>query len=240
MTRILSGTCGFAYAWWRGRFYPANLPTSRMLSAYAERLRTVEIDSTFYRPPEPGTLATWYRAVPPGFRFSLKAPREITHERRLAGIAEPVRALLLAAAELEEKLGAFLFQLPPTLRRDLALLEDLLAAVPRGGRTAVEFRHPSWRDDAVLAALSSAGVALCVVDALEGGTPIVATARFGYLRLRRARYDRRALSRWVDAIRAQRWDEAFVYFRSPLVGPAAALAMDRLASAAVAGASAQE
>ncbi len=229
MTRILPGTCGFAYRQWKGRFYPADLPASRMLASYAERLRTVEIDATFYRPPEPGTLASWYRAVPPGFRFALKAPREITHERRLAGIAGPVRSFLLAAAELEEKLGPVLFQLPPTLRKDLALLEELVAAVPRGGRTAVEFRHPSWRDDAVLSALSAAGVALCVVDALEGEAPIAATARFGYLRLRRARYGRRALARWVERIRAQPWDEAFVYFRSPQAGPAAAQAMARLA-----------
>jgi uncharacterized protein YecE (DUF72 family) len=227
--RILAGTCGFSYQRWKGRFYPADLPAARMLAAYAERLPTVEVDSTFYRPPEPSTLAGWYRAVPPGFRFALKAPREITHDRRLRGIGEPVRAFRLAAAELEEKLGPILFQLPPTLRKDLALLADLVAAMPRGGRTAIEFRHPSWRDDAVAAALAEARVALCVVDAPEGETPLLATARFGYLRLGRPRYRARELARWAERIRAQRWDEAFVYFRSPPGAPAAAQAMARLA-----------
>jgi uncharacterized protein YecE (DUF72 family) len=190
----------------------------------------VEIDATFYRPPDPTTLARWYRAVPSGYRFALKAPREITHERRLAGIAGAVRTFHLAAAELEEKLGPILFQLPPTLEKDVSLLRDLLALVPRGGRTAVEFRHPSWRDDVVLAALRDAGVAVCTVDALRGETRLVPTARFGYLRLGRPDYDRRALARWVERIRAQPWEEAFVYFKSvdEARAPGLAQAMARL------------
>lgn len=228
MTRILPGTCGFAYPEWKGSFYPAELPASRMLAAYAERLPTVEIDSTFYRPPDPTTLAGWYRAVPREFRFALKAPREITHERRLVGIAGEVRAFLLSAAELEEKLGPILFQLPPTLGKDLALLNDLLALLPRGGRIALELRHRSWRDDAALSALREAGVALCGVDAVEGEPWIVPTARFGYLRLQRARSSGRALTRWVERIRAQPWDEAFVYFKFPGSAPAMARAMARL------------
>jgi uncharacterized protein YecE (DUF72 family) len=230
VTRILAGSCGFAYRDWRGRFYPADLPANRMLAAYAERLPTVEIDATFYRPPDPSTLAGWYQTVPPGFSFALKAPREITHERRLADVGGPVRAFYLAAAELAEKLGPVLFQLPPTLEKDLSRLRDLLALVPRGGRTAIEFRHPSWRDDAVLVALREAGVAVCVTDAVPGDTQLVPTARFGYFRLQRPRYDRRALARWVDRIRAQPWDEAFVYFKyaDDARGPALAEAMARL------------
>ena len=229
MTRILPGTCGFAYPEWKGRFYPARLPVSGMLAAYAERLPTVEIDATFYRPPDPGTVAGWYRAVPPGFVFALKAPREITHERRLAGVSGAVRSFYLAAAELEEKLGPVLFQLPPTLEKDLSLLRGLLALVPRGGRTAIEFRHPSWLDDAVLSALRDAGAALCIVDALRGETQLVSTARFGYLRLRQTDYGPRALARWVERIRAQPWQEAFVYFKrtDEARGPALAAAMAR-------------
>jgi uncharacterized protein YecE (DUF72 family) len=228
--RIFPGTCGFAYRQWRGRFYPADLPAARMLAAYAERLPTVEVDSTFYRPPDPGTLTGWYRAVPSGFVFALKAPREITHERRLVGIAGAVRAFYLAAAELEEKLGPVLFQLPPTLRKDVSLLRDLLSLVPRGGRTAVEFRHPSWRDPAVIAALREAGAAVCTVDALRAETELVPTARFGYLRLGRPDYDRSALARWVERIRAQPWEETFVYFKSAdqARGPALAEAMARM------------
>lgn len=144
----------------------------------------------------------------------------------------------LAAAELEEKLGAVLFQLPPTLPKDLSLLRDLLALVPRGGRTAIEFRHRSWQDDAALSALRDAGAALCIVDALQGETPLVSTARFGYLRLRRADYDRRALARWVERIRAQPWEDAFVYFKhtARAKGAARAEAMARLVGGEPAGA----
>jgi uncharacterized protein YecE (DUF72 family) len=232
VTRILTGTCGFAYREWRGRFYPADVRGQAMLEAYAARLPTVEIDSTFYRPPDPSTLTRWYRAAPPGFLFALKAPREITHERRLDGVAGAVRSVYLAAAELEEKLGPILFQLPPTLEKNVPLLRDLLAEVPRGGRTAVEFRHPSWRDDAVVAVMRDAGAALCIVDGLRGVTPLVRTARFGYLRLQRPRYEEGALARWVDHIRAQPWDEAFVFFkyadqaRAPLLAEAMAQLVD--------------
>lgn len=224
MTRILPGTCGFAYRGWKGPFYRADLRAPEMLAAYAERLPTVEIDSTFYRPPDPGTLTRWYRATRPGFSFALKAPREITHERRLVGVAGPVRALYLAAAELEERLGPVLFQLPPTLAKDLSLLRGLLALVPHGGRTAIEVRHPSWRDDEVTSALRDAGAALCIVDGVRGETRLVATARFGYLRLRRPDYDRGALARLVERIRAQPWEEAFVYFQSAAGARAPALA----------------
>jgi uncharacterized protein YecE (DUF72 family) len=230
VTHILPGTCGFAYRDWSGRFYPPGLAASRRLGAYAERLPTVEIDATFYRPPDPTTLAGWCRAVPAGFQFALKAPREITHDRRLAGIAQPLEAFRLATAELQDKLGPVLFQLPPTLAKDLGLLRDLLALVPHGGRTAIEFRHPSWRDDAVVAALRDAGAALCIVDAPRGETPIVPSAPFGYLRLQRAAYRREALARWVDRIRAQPWEEAFVYFKDAqdARAPALAEAMARL------------
>ncbi len=229
VTRILAGTCGFSYRAWRGRFYALELPASEMLASYGRRLPTVEIDSTFYRPPAPTTLASWYLQTPAGFCFALKAPREITHERRLAGVATLVRSFYESAAELEEKLGPVLFQLPPTLERDLPLLRDLLSLVPRGGRTALEFRHPSWRDDAVLAAMRDAGAAVCITNAFA--EHLVATARFGYLRLALLRPERRVLVRLLAAIRAQPWEEAFVFFKDPSQGraPAVARALSRLA-----------
>ncbi len=211
--RILAGTSGYSYPAWRGTFYPADLPASRMLAAYAERLSTVEVNATFYRMPRPEALARWRAQVPPSFVFALKAPQLVTHVRRLAGVAGDVERFLSAAAELGPSLGPVLWQLPPSLRKDLPRLRDLLALLPRGGRTAVEFRHESWRDDAVLAALREAGAALCVVDGEDGATPFEPTGPFGYLRLRRPDYDRAALARWAERIRAQPWGEAFVYFK---------------------------
>lgn len=210
--RVLAGTSGWSYPAWKGRFYPEGLPASRMLSAYAARLPAVEVNHTFYRMPEARTLASWREAAPPPFVFALKAPRRITHLRRLAGVADDVAFFRRAAAELGSSLGPILWQLPPSMKKDLPLLEDFLALLPPGGRSALEFRHASWRDDAVLAALAKGGAALCVADGEDGTTPLAATASFGYLRLRRPDYDEAALPRWARLVEAQPWEEAFVFF----------------------------
>jgi uncharacterized protein YecE (DUF72 family) len=211
--RVLAGTSGWSYPAWKGRFYDAALPASRMLSAYAARLPTVEINATFYRMPKPSTLAAWRGEVPGSFVFALKAPQRITHVKRLAGADDDVAAFLRAAAELEGQLGPVLWQLPPTFKKDLSRLRDFLALLPRGGRAAFEFRHESWGSDDVLSALSEAGAALCIADDEARSTPVVATAGFGYLRLRRPDYDEAALVRWAEAVQAQRWSDAFVFFK---------------------------
>jgi uncharacterized protein YecE (DUF72 family) len=228
--RILAGTSGWSYPAWRGDFYDADLPASRMLAAYAARLPTVEVNATFYRMPRREMVAGWRAQAPPGFRFALKAPQRITHKLRLVGAEEAVGYFLGAAAELGEALGPLLFQLPPFLRKDLPRLRDFLALLPRGGLVAFEFRHQSWFDGEVLTALADAGAALCVVDREEGATPLVATAPFGYLRLRRPDYDDAALSAWLERLSAQPWGEAFVYFKhEDARGPAYATRLAALA-----------
>lgn len=229
--RLRVGTSGYAYPAWKGRFYDAGLPASRMLAAYAARLAAVEINATFYRMPKPATLAGWRAEVPPGFVFALKAPQRVTHVKRLAGVADDVAFFLRTAAELGDGLGPVLWQLPPSLRKDLPRLRDLLALLPRGGRAAVEFRHESWQADDVLATLSDAGAALCLADDELRTTPVVPTAGFGYLRLRRQDYDDAALAGWLETIRAQPWGEAFVFFKheDEARGPAYALRFTALA-----------
>jgi len=211
--RILAGTSGYSYPAWKGSFYPPNLPAARMLATYAARLPTVEINATFYRMPQARTLATWRAEVPPAFVFALKGPQRITHQKRLAGAADDVAFFLLTAAELGGALGPVLWQLPPTLRKDLGRLREFLALLPRGGRFAFEFRHASWWSDDVLTALSDAGTALCIADDEKPTAPIAATAGFGYLRLRRPDYDDAALARWAAAVRGQPWTDAFVFFK---------------------------
>jgi uncharacterized protein YecE (DUF72 family) len=228
--RVLSGTSGFSYAAWNGVFYPPRLPAGARLAHYASRLETVEANATFYRVPRPEVLAGWHTQVPPGFVFSLKAPRRLTHERQLRGGEEVLGAFLRAAAELAEALGPILYQLPPTLPRDLPRLRDFLALLPRGAASAFEFRHPSWFHDGTLAALSDAGAALCAAESDEALPLVVTTARFGYLRLRRSEYGRGDLERWTERILAQPWREAFVYFKheDEARGPAYALALRSL------------
>ncbi len=230
--RVLAGTSGYGYPAWKGRFYPAKIPSSRLLAAYAARLPTVEINATFYRAPEAATVATWRAQVPESFVFALKGPREVTHLLRLARAGERVTRFLGAAAELGPTLGPVLWQLPPSMREDLPLLREFLALLPRGGRAAFEFRHDSWYRDAVLAALADAGAALCVADDVSRPGPLVATAPFGYLRMRQPHYDGAALARWARLVLAQPWSEAFVFFmhEDEALGPRYAMRFAEAAS----------
>jgi uncharacterized protein YecE (DUF72 family) len=232
--RIVAGTSGFSYAAWKGSFYPPDLPAGRMLEAYARRLPAVEINATFHRMPRAATLAGWAAQVPPGFVFALKGPQRITHFMRLASVEEPLSFFSSAAAELGASLGPVLWQLPPSMRKDAGRLRDFLALLPRGGRTVLEFRHPSWFDDEVLGILAAAGAALCVADTEEGTTPLVPTAPFGYLRLRRPDYGDGELVDWLGRIAASSWGEAFAFFKheDEARGPAFALRFLELAGAA--------
>ncbi|MES1207268.1 MAG: DUF72 domain-containing protein [Pseudomonadota bacterium] len=209
------GTSGFSYPAWRGTFYPEKCPPARMLAFYAERLRTVEINNTFYRMPKAELLRGWAESTPPGFRFAPKAPQQITHRQKLAGSADALASFLGATAALGDKLGPTLFQLPPFLRKDLPRLVDFLALLPAGARAAFEFRHASWFSDDVYEALRARGAALCLAEADDLATPVVATAGWGYLRLRRTDYDDAALATWVERLRALEtgWSDAFVYFK---------------------------
>jgi uncharacterized protein YecE (DUF72 family) len=159
------GTSGYAYKEWKGSFYPLDLPAKRMLRYYGEHFRTVEINSTFYRMPTAALLETWAGEVPADFRFVLKASQRITHQRRLADADEEAGYLLDVAATLQSRLGALLFQLPPSLKKDAPRLDAFLALLPPPYRAAFEFRHPSWFDDEVFALLHDHQAALCIAEA---------------------------------------------------------------------------
>src|SRR5256886_2543132 len=168
-----------------------------MLPFYAERFTAVEINSTFYGMPTAKALGGGAAAPPPRFVFVLKAPRRITHDQRLVGSDEPLTYFRDTARTLGEKLGPLFFQLPPNFRKDTTRLGDLLAMLPRGERHAFEFRHHSWFDDGVYALLRAWNAALCVADTERGTTPLVATADFGYVRLRDAQYTDAELGEWA-------------------------------------------
>jgi len=232
--RIAVGTSGYAYKEWKGSFYPADLPADGMLRYYGERFGAVEINNTFYRMPSEKVLLAWAAEVPDGFTFVLKASQRITHRKRLKDAGEEVAYFLRVANVLGPKLGPTLFQLPPNLKKDLPRLVDFLALVPRTWRAALEFRHPSWFDDEVFAVLKSHNAALCVADtdrAEEGDkealvVPFVATADWGYLRLRRAEYAKPDLLRWAKQVTSQPWSEAFVFFKHEEAGAGPKLAAE--------------
>jgi uncharacterized protein YecE (DUF72 family) len=214
--QIRVGTSGWSYKEWKGVFYPADLSPDDMLRYYAGRLATVEINNSFYRIPKEQVLLDWAADVPPDFRFVLKASRRITHISRLADEDDSLGYFLRTVNVLGERLGPTLFQCPPSLRLDLPRLTAFLARVPRTWRAAMEFRHASWFTDAVYDALRAHDVALVAVDEDESegtGAPLVPTATWGYVRLRRTEYDDAALAGWLARIQAQPWTEAYAFLK---------------------------
>jgi len=232
---IRVGTSGYNYPEWRGSFYPEKFAPAKMLPYYAERFTTVEINYTFYRMPSGKTVAGWDAETPAGFAFALKAPQRITHFARLRDVGDPLHYFLDMAAVLGGKLGPVLFQLPPNFARDLSRLGDLLALLPSGGRFAFEFRHASWLADDVYERLRAANAALVIADSETSSTPLVATADWGYLRLRDEGYTPEDIGKWSRTVRdlGERWRDTFVYFKHEEsgIGPALARALlDRLAA----------
>lgn len=223
--RVRVGTSGFSFKGWKGVFYPSDLAQKRWLSFYASRLPAVEINSTFYRMPRRESLLQWAAEVPEDFAFVIKASRRITHIRRLSGAHEDVAYLVDAVSQLGGRLGALLFQLPPDMRCDLPLLRDFVARLPATLRACFEFRHPSWLDDAVCSCLQERDLALCVADKGDPqAVARIATASWGYLRLRAEAYSEDALRDWVGWVSRQAWNETFVFFKHDEAGIAPALA----------------
>ena len=213
--RLLVGTSGYSYKEWKGSFYPEKLPAKEMLSYYSTRLPAVEINNTFYRLPRESVLEGWAEATEDRFLFSIKASRRITHFRRLRGVDELLQYLLDTVQVLGAKLGPLLFQLPPNFKRDDEALGGFLELLPPRCRSAFEFRHDSWFDDEVYRLISAHGNAALVASERSGTAepPVVPTADWGYLRLRRTDYGVGDLEQWVERVRQQPWQEVFVFFK---------------------------
>ncbi len=226
--KILVGTSGWSYKEWKGSFYPTDLPADHMLRHYASRLPTVEINNSFYRIPKEKVLLEWAEQTPAEFRFVLKASRRITHINRLADEDDSLAYFLRTVNVLGDKLGPTLFQCPPSLRKNMELLHGFLAKVPRTWRAALEFRHVSWFDDEVYDALRPHDIALVGVDEDEGPTPLVPTASWGYLRLRKTTYGDDELNEWARRIQGQPWREAFVFLKHDEESPAGPEAATKL------------
>ena len=223
---ILVGTSGYNYPEWKGSFYPADLSAAKMLPYYASKFRTVEINYTFYRMPTSKIVNGWAARVPPEFRFTLKAPKRITHDKRLraAEVADSLRTFVSVAGELGPQLAALLFQLPPNFKKDLPLLSEFLSLLPPETKAAFEFRNASWLDDEVYDALKARNIALCVADSEARQTPAIATADYAYLRLRDEGYGDADIAKWAEA--AKQLDatcsDVFVYFKHEDEGKGAA------------------
>ncbi|MDA0207388.1 MAG: DUF72 domain-containing protein [Acidobacteria bacterium] len=218
MPHLYAGASGFAYPAWKPDFYPKNVPQARFLQHYATRLNSVEINYTFRRSASESTLAKWLDTTPEGFQFSVKAHQRITHFARLkVEEAEPTEFFLRSIEPLRAagRLGSVLFQLPPNMKLDLERLRAFLKLLPSGIRATFEFRHESWFDEAVYAALRDHNAALCQAESDELTVPEVVAADFVYMRLRKTAYgeaDRIAIGNKVEGLLSTGKD-VFLYFK---------------------------
>src|SRR5436190_13157291 len=149
MAQLFAGTSGFAYPAWKPGFYPEKLPAKKFLEYYSGRLNAVEINYTFRRLAALSTLTGWVNATQPGFVFAPKANMRITHILKLKNAGEATELFLKTIDPLRSarRLGPILFQLPPTLRFDAALLSEFLSQLPKDLQYTFEFRNVSWLAD---------------------------------------------------------------------------------------------
>ena len=207
MIRI--GCSGWNYRHWRGDFYPEGVPVKRWFAHYAEHFDTVEINASFYRLPTAETFGKWRDQAPPGFCYAVKAPRFITHMRKLKDCDESIEEFIGRARNLEPALGPILYQLPPRWRFDRERLESFLALLPCDLAHVFEFREPSWLADEVLALLDAAGVGFCTHDMPGLVTQRAATGRIAYVRFHGTagkyvgRYSAEELAGWAEWMRGQ-------------------------------------
>ncbi len=235
------GTSGWTYKDWRGPFYPTELPQRCWLSYYAERLPSVELNVTTYRLPKEQDVRRWLD-VPPGFRYTVKLSRLITHRRHPGDTPAFIENYFAAIAPLAPRIANVLAQLPPYLERDDAVLDAFLTALPAGYRYVVEFRHPSWYTDDVYALLRRRGFSLCLHDLAGSVAPHVVTGPIAYIRLHgpvrayQGSYRRARLERWCATIASMRAGvtETYVYFNNDQRGyaPRNALALIALLESA--------
>ncbi len=230
------GTSGWSYPNWRESFYPKALKPGEWLGFYAQSLRCVELNASFYRLPRESMLKTWAARTPEDFRFAAKAWRAITHFRRLKDCGELLDAFFARIGLLEGKLGPVLFQLPPRFAADPGRLDAFLDGLPRGRRVALEFRDPSWHCAETYAVLEAHGAAFCPFELAELRSPRVVTADFTYVRLHgrvaryRGSYGEAALAEWAAWLREQLalGHDVYVFFDNTDDGDAAPRNAQRL------------
>ena len=213
--RAFVGTSGWAYASWKQKFYPADVKAKALLSHYATRLKTNEVNYTFNHLPTQRNIDNWKEQTPDDFVFALKASQYITHIHKLEEPATTLPTFFDAVRPLGERLGPVLFQTPPWLKRNDELLSMFVVALPDGVRCAIEVRDPSWYADEVYELLRARNVALVHAEGERAPSPletIGATADFAYVRLRDgAGYDEPKLATWAERLRTIRDADKDVY-----------------------------
>jgi uncharacterized protein YecE (DUF72 family) len=224
------GTSGWSYGHWTHVLYPEGLRPERRLDYYVPRFRTAELNASHYRWPSDAAFTRWRVRLPPDFLLSVKAPRGLTHGRRLFGPEPWVARITRGLDRLRAQRGVLLVQLPPAFTVDRARLAYFLRCVPRAIRVAVEFRNATWHQDGVFELLEEHGAAYCVMSGAHLPCVLRATAPFVYVRLHgpdphhlyAGSYTDDDLRWWAD--RTREWHatgrEVFLYFNNDGAGHA--------------------
>jgi uncharacterized protein YecE (DUF72 family) len=226
---IYIGTSGWHYQHWKGTFYPAGTKDTDQFALYLQSFDTVEINNSFYRLPPAETFTAWRKAAPPGFIFSVKASRFITHMKKLNADRDSIRQFLHHAEKLKEKMGPVLFQLPPHWKVNAERLRSFLEKLPTGYRYAFEFRNETWYQDEVYALLKKYHCAFCIYELERQLSPLEVTADYVYIRLHgpgdkyQGSYTDASLRKWGRICR--QWQEegrdVYIYFDNDQAGYAA-------------------
>jgi len=214
---IRVGTSGWFYDHWRGRFYPENLPKSDWLSYYARHFDTVEINNTFYQLPKEQTFQKWYTLAPRGFLYTVKANRYITHIKKLKDTKDELSRFFERVEILKDRLGPILFQLPPSLRKNLDLLGSFLQLLPKNRLAVFEFRNETWYTEDTYRILEESGAGFCIHDLGGEETPRIITAGVIYIRFHgttgryAGNYSKPALAKWAKWIKENQKSVSAVY-----------------------------
>ena len=216
------GTSGWAYKHWRGAFYPQGLAQAKWLEFYSQHFATVEINNSFYQLPSEKAFVGWWERTSPGFVYAVKVSRLITHFKKLRNVEAALETFLSRARILGGKLGPLLYQLPPSMPRNEALLESFLRLLPTDLSHVFEFRHESWFDEGVFALLRKHNTGFCIYDMPGLTTPVVATADFAYIRFHgssamyESRYSDAELEEWARRIGqlGQGLSSVYIYFNN--------------------------
>ena len=227
---IYIGTSGWSYDHWQGVLYPQHTPVQKRLAYYVQKFQTVELNSSFYRWPKQTTFAGWEQRLPDGFLLTVKAPRGLTHAKKLLEPEIWMERIKACWHELLHKRGVLLVQLAPQQACDYQRLAYFLDQVPRWMRVAIEFRHPSWHNDAIFSLLEQHQAAYCIMSGAQLPCILRVTAPFVYARLHGpdtnhlygGSYSDADLHWWAERI--QEWagmgKDVFVYFNNDGAGNA--------------------
>jgi uncharacterized protein YecE (DUF72 family) len=207
--RIHIGTSGWHYDHWIGPFYPKGTKKKDFLNIYQNKLKSAEINNSFYQLPSKETLKSWYSQTSKDFIFSVKASRYITHMKKLKDPRKSTAKFLKILPALKDKLGPVLFQLPPKWRSDPGRLESLLGILPDKNKYAFELRDPVWFNDDIYDILKRHKAAFCVYEIGGRKSPKELTGDFAYVRLHgpgksayQGKYSKKALSGWAATFSA--------------------------------------